>query len=68
MSEEDELKPIGTEFEIIIPADASSNSTKRHVIKYRVIAHKRVFEHGHDKIGHLGELLKTIEIKEVGDD
>ena len=67
MSEE-ELRPVGTEFEFIIPIDTASNSRKRHIIKYRVVAHKRAFEHWHDKVGHIVEVLETIEIKEVGDD
>jgi len=55
-----ELRPIGTEFEIEYPPIEHSNFIKRHTLKYRIIAHKRTFRFLGDKEGVMGEVVEAI--------
>ena len=59
-----ELRPIGTEFEVVYPPTKFSNSTKPSVMKYQVIAHKKVFKFLGDEEGQIGEVVEAVEIKE----
>lgn len=49
-----ELRLVGTEFEVVRPPMESSNLTETPIVKYRVIAHKKVAG------GEIVEIIKAI--------
>ena len=61
-----ELRPIGTEFDIIYPPDYYMNTEpKSHKVTYRVIGHVKSFNGKWDKIGRWAEEVTTIKCEDI---
>lgn len=58
-----ELRPIGTEFEVIYSPDKYSTDVTTKIVVYRVMNHVNVIRYKGDKKGELAEEIQVVSIK-----
>ena len=62
---QEDLRPIGTEFEIVFPPAVTSTDPDSHMARYRIVAHEKAMRFPGDKEGTWAETLKALSYEPI---